>query len=188
METIPQQEQTNIIRVVLFGPESTGKTTLAKHLAEHYKTNWVAEFSREYCQEKWDKHHKKCEYSDVIPIAVGQMTNENKLVKSANKILISDTDIFETKIYSEIYYNQVPDELNQALETYHCDLYLLTYIDTPWIADDLRDKPNEREEMFAYFEQALIANNKHYIVLKGTPETRLNTAISIIDNLLETQF
>ncbi len=184
MEKIPQQEQTNIIKIVIFGAESTGKTTLSRQLAKHYKTEWVPEFSREHCQKKWDEKREICNYEDVIPIAVGQMKLENERVKKANKVLICDTDIFETKIYSEVLNGRVPQELNEAIKKNHYDLYLLTYIDVPWVADDVRDCPDKRDEMFEIFEDALISENKNYVLLKGNKETRLKKSIEIIDALL----
>jgi GTPase SAR1 family protein len=67
-----------IIKIALFGPESTGKTTLAKQLAEYYKTDWVPEFARDYLQEKWDKHQTICDVNDMLPIAYGQTQLENQ--------------------------------------------------------------------------------------------------------------
>lgn len=182
MEKIPQQRKNSLIKVVLFGPESTGKTTLSQQLATYYKTTWVPEFSREYLQKKWDKEHKICEPKDIIPIAVGQMNLENEKSKKANKILICDTDLLETKVYSEVYYNGfVPKKIEEAVQRNHYDIYLLTYIDTPWTPDDLRDKPNEREEMFNVFEKALISHHKNYVILKGNEKTRFKKATDIID-------
>ncbi len=185
MEKTLTQEPTNIIKVVLFGPESTGKTTLSHQLANHYNTVWAPEFAREYLQEKWNNEHKTCEQKDILPIAFGQMKLENELAKKANKILICDTDLLETKVYSEEFYGGfVDDKLNEAAKNNQYDLYLLTYIDTPWKADDLRDRPNERNEMFAAFKNALVENNKNYILLKGDKETRLKTAIFTIDKII----
>jgi NadR type nicotinamide-nucleotide adenylyltransferase len=185
MEKKLRQQKANIIKVVLFGPESSGKTTLSKKLAHHYNTVWVAEYAREYLQNKWNNERKTCVNSDLLPIAVGQMKLENKLVKKADKILICDTDLLETKVYSEEYYGGTVDPLLEkaaAENTY--DLYLLTYIDTPWEADDLRDKPEERLEMFNAFENALKKYDRPYITLKGDKKTRLKTAIKAIDKLL----
>ncbi|NNL01553.1 MAG: ATP-binding protein, partial [Eudoraea sp.] len=144
MEEKLKQKPADIIKVVLFGPESTGKTTLAKDLANHYKTEWVPEYAREYLQEKWNKEQKTCEPHDLIPIAEGQMRLENYLTEKANKLLICDTDLLETKVYSEAYYLGYCDPVLEkyALENSY-DLYLLTSIDIPWEKDDLRDKPNE---------------------------------------------
>ena len=185
MEKKLRQQKANIIKVVLFGPESSGKTTLSIKLAHHYNTVWVAEYAREYLQNKWNNERKTCENSDLLPIAVGQMKLENKLVKKADKVLICDTDLLETKVYSEEYYGGTVDPLLEKAATENkYDLYLLTYIDTPWEADDLRDKPEERLEMFNAFENALKKYDRPYILLKGDKKTRLKTAIKAIDKLL----
>lgn len=185
MEEKLGQEPSNLIKVVLFGPESTGKTTLAQQLAEHYHTEWVPEYAREYLQDKWDREHKTCEPHDLVPIAYGQMRLENKLAKTANKVLVCDTDLLETKVYSEAYYNSTCDPLLEkyALKNTY-DLYFLTNIDVPWVADDLRDKPDERERMFRYFKEALEKNNREFVILRGNKASRLSTAIKHIDKLL----
>ena len=185
MEKELRQQPVNLVKVVLFGPESTGKTTLSRHLARHYNTVWVPEFARDYLQKKWNNERKTCELKDILPIAVGQMKLENKLAKKADKILICDTDLLETKVYSEQFYNGfVDEELQKAANSNTYDLYLLTYIDTPWEADDLRDRPEQRLEMFTAFEKALIENNKNYLLLKGNKETRLKNAINAIDKIV----
>lgn len=186
MEEKLGQEPTNLIKVVLFGPESTGKTTLSKQLAEYYKTEWVPEYAREYLQDKWDREQKTCEPHDLLPIAYGQMRLENQLARKANKVLICDTDLLETKVYSEAYYNSTCDPLLEeyALKNSY-DLYFLTYIDTPWVADDLRDKPDERERMFMHFKEALENNNRKFVNLRGDKASRLSTAVEHIDKLLQ---
>ncbi|NER16997.1 AAA family ATPase [Spongiivirga citrea] len=185
MEEKLKQRPSNIIKVVLFGPESTGKTTLAQQLAKHYKEPWVAEYAREYLQEKWNRTKQVCQPEDLLPIAVGQIAEENKWTEHANNILFCDTDLLETKVYSEAYYVGSCDPLLEKYalaNTY--DLYLLTYVDTPWVADDLRDKPDERERMFEYFKESLEINSKPYILLKGNKTERFNTAVKEIDLLL----
>lgn len=188
MEKNLRQEEVNIVKVVLFGPESTGKTTLSTQLARHYHTVWAPEFAREYLQDKWNNYRKTCENSDLIPIAVGQMKLENDLAKKADKVLICDTDLLETKVYSQEYYGGFVDpKLDEAANTNQYDLYLLTYIDTPWEADDLRDRPELRLEMFKAFEKALKDHKKNYILLKGDKETRLRIATDAIDKILKTK-
>ena len=185
MEEKYRQEPSDVLKVVLFGPESTGKTTLSEQLARHYHTVCVPEYAREYLQDKWNNERKTCEPHDLLPIAEGQMRLENKLAKKATDILICDTDLLETKVYSEAYYigNCDPILEKYALQNTY-DLYLLTYIDIPWEADDLRDKPNEREKMFNYFKDTLEKYGKNFITLKGDKKQRLNKAINHIDTLL----
>ena len=185
MEKKLRQEKANIIKVVLFGPESTGKTTLSLQLAEHFNTVWAPEYARKYLQNKWNNERKTCENSDLIPIAIGQMKSENELAKKADKILICDTDLLETKVYSESYYGGIVDPRldKYAIENTY-DMYFLTYIDAIWEADDLRDKPTERQDMFDVFEKALIKYDRPYVVLKGDKKSRLKIAVKTIDKLL----
>lgn len=128
-----RQSPSDVLKIVLFGPESTGKTTLASQLARHYHTVWVREFARNYLQDKWNNERKTCEAADLMPIAIGQMALENDLAQKANKVLICDTDILETLVYSETYYGGfVEPDLERAAIKNKYDLYLLTYIDIPW--------------------------------------------------------
>lgn len=185
MEKALKQQPINLVKVVLFGPESTGKTTLSCQLARHYNTVWAPEFAREYLQDKWNNERKTCEQSDLIPIAEGQMGLENELARKADKVLVCDTDLLETKVYSEEYYGGFVDpKLDEAAIANTYDIYFLTYIDTPWEADDLRDRPEQRLEMFKAFENALKKYNRPYVLLKGDKETRLKKAVAIIDALL----
>lgn len=185
MEKKLKQKPINLVKVVLFGPESSGKTTLSRQLARYYHTVWAPEFAREYLQNKWNNERKTCEAEDLIPIAIGQMKLENKLAKRADKILICDTDLLETKVYSEEFYGGFVDEkLDKAANENQYDLYLLTYIDTPWEEDDLRDRPEQRLEMFTAFETALKKHNRPYILLKGDRETRLKNATEAIDKII----
>ena len=185
MEERLKQKPSDLIKVVLFGPESTGKTTLAKQLSDHYQEPWVPEYAREYLQEKWEREHKTCEPHDLIPIAMGQMSLENSMAEQADRLLICDTDLLETKVYSEAYYlgNCDPILEKYALENDY-DLYFLTGIDVPWEKDDLRDKPNEREQMFDYFRSTLEKYNRNFVTLRGDESSRLQAAIAHIDKLL----
>ena len=186
MEENLKQQPSNCVKIVLFGPESTGKTTLSIHLARYYNSVWVPEYAREYLQNKWNEERKTCESDDLLPIALGQMNLENKLSKKTDSVLICDTDLLETKVYSETYYTGSCDPFleKHAIENTY-DLYFLTYIDTPWEADDLRDKPHERELMFKAFEDALIKYKRPYVLLKGSKKERLDLAVKHIDELLK---
>ncbi len=186
MEEALKQKPSNLVKVVLFGPESTGKTTLSEQLARYYSTVWVPEYAREYLQEKWNNERKTCEPKDLLPIAVGQMKLENSLAQKATDLLICDTDLLETKVYSEAYYVGHCDPLLEkyALQNSY-DLYFLTYIDIPWEKDDLRDKPAEREKMYNYFKSTLERYERNFVILKGDKKTRLARATEHIDKLLK---
>ena len=188
MEKHLQQQKSNCIKIVLFGPESTGKSSLAKFLASHYKTHYVEEYARQYLQEKWDKSGKVCEKKDIIPISKGQIKNENIISKKANRILFCDTDLLTTALYSRLYFNGYCDaELDKFSKDNYYDLYLLMDVDIEWVKDDLRDRPNERAELFRLFKKSLIENNKNYTIISGNFKKRIKTSIEFIDNFLYLQ-
>ena len=183
MEENLKQQQSNTLKITLFGPESTGKTTLAKQLAQHFDTVWAPEFARDYLQEKWDRKQQICEPEDLIPIAIGQTKLENEALLVANKILFCDTNLMVTKVFSEMYYNFCDPSLDKAAKKHKYDLFFLTDIDIPWEKDDLRDKPIDREATFDIFKKALVDNEKPFITLSGDYNQRLEKAIIAINNL-----
>lgn len=189
MEEKPKQTRnkfTQLIKIVLYGPESTGKTTLSKQLAEHYKTLWVPEFMRAYLEEKWNLKKELVAKEDLIPIAKGQLKLEEEIAHRVDKLLICDTNLLELKVYSEYYYDgYCPTEIETEAAKNNYSLYLLTYIDTPWEADVLRDRPNNRKEMFDLFEAELKMKGFPYQVLKGDEEERFKKAVQFIDALLK---
>ncbi|MEG0849104.1 MAG: DUF4301 family protein [Flavobacterium sp.] len=183
MEKNLRQQKTIIIKIALFGPESTGKTTLAKQLAEYYETEWVPEFARDYLQEKWEENQHICVEADMMPIAYGQTALENQKLSKANKYLFCDTNLMVTKVFSEMYYNVCDPLLNEAALEHEYDLFFLTDIDVPWEKDDIRDTPEGRETVFSVFKETLINTKKPFITLSGNKESRLAKATEIIDNL-----
>lgn len=186
MEEKLKQKYSDCLKIVFFGPESTGKTTLAKKLAEHFNTAWAPESSRGYLQEKWNKEKKICEKKDIIPIATEQMRVENMLAEKADPVLFCDTNLLQTMVYSQAYYDDFCDpELHKYALKAKYDLYFLTYIDVPWVADDLRDRPEQREEMFIRFKSALDQNELPYVILKGNPDQRFARAVKEVEKLLK---
>ena len=177
-----QDIKPEILKFVLYGPESTGKTTLAKQLAAHYNTVWVPEYMRTYFEKKRKGKSGKSVVEDLEPIAKGQINWENEQLLKANKHLFCDTDLLELKVYAEAYFNgYCPPKIATFAHQNTYTLYFLTYIDTPWQTDGLRDRPNEREKMFNAFENALIKAKKPYLILKGNQEERLQRAIKVIE-------
>jgi NadR type nicotinamide-nucleotide adenylyltransferase len=186
MEKTLTQDTSRCLKIVLFGPESSGKTTLAKQLAAHFDTQWVPEYMRTYLEHKWETTHKTIEKEDVLPIAKGQIANENAISKPVDTVLFLDTNLLEIKVYCEYYYKGCcPSEIAEAALEHHYDYYFLTGIDIPWVNDILRDRPDDREEMFRIFENELIQNKLPYTVLKGSKVERSTNAINIINTLIK---
>ena len=167
-------------RVVVFGPESTGKSTLAERLARHYGTVWVPEYARGYLDPKGGK----CEQGDIAAIARGQAASEDELARQANRVLICDTDTVTTTIWSEVYYGGVEPWIRDLARERRHDLYLLCDIDVPWVDDTQRDMPQRREEFRDRCRAALEAHGRPYVWIRGDWETRFRTAVAAIDPLL----
>lgn len=180
MEKTLEQQASNCIKIVLFGPESSGKTTLAKALAKHYQTSWVPEYMRTFLETV----NRPIEKADLLPIAQGQMESENRLATTANSYLFCDTNLRELKVYSLYYYDSFCfAEILEAIKTHHYHHYFLTDIDIPWVADPLRDRPHDRQNMFRIFETELIQHQQPYTVLSGNLQERLNKATQVLNSL-----
>ena len=172
-------------RICLVGAESTGKTTIAKELAEHYQTNFVPEYGREYSERKLAEDGAYNFTSDEFRhIARTQCELENAAAREANKILICDTDAFATSIWHRRYLSQRSSAV-EALATNHRrpDLYLLTDVKTPFVQDGTRDGEAIREWMHATFVTELKAQQRPFRLLTGSPPERVNQAIGYIDEL-----
>ncbi len=178
-ETLAQRESL-VKRIAFVGPECTGKTTLSRELAWRYGTVWVEEYMRIYLQEKWDRERLTCVPADLLPIARGQLALENAGLERACRYLFCDTCLLELMIYSYLYYGYCHPAIEQAAVAHSYDIIFLTYIDVPWEADDLRDKPNEREKVFVFFRQMLDKYHIDYKILKGDIETRIAEVNKII--------
>ena len=167
------QQPSSCQRIAFVGPESTGKTTLSERMAFLHHTEWVREYMRLYLQEKWDKQCAVCTWEDLLPIAKGQVRLENEALSKAKQYLFCDTCLLELVIYSYIYYGKCEPIIEQHALSHKYDHIFLTYIDTPWVADDLRDKPHEREEVFAFFKDFLEKKSIPFHLLKGNLDNRV---------------
>ncbi|HXI14172.1 MAG TPA: ATP-binding protein [Thermoanaerobaculia bacterium] len=169
------------IRITITGPESTGKSTLAADLAQHYDCVLVPEFSRHYASEKLSP----LDAGDVNAIAAGQMESEDGAAKGAGKLTILDTDLLSTVVYSHHYYNACPQWIEKEAIRRAADLYLLMAIDVPWIADPQRDRGDRREEMFALFEERLESLQLPYATIAGDWPQRRHAAMDAIQRILD---
>jgi HTH-type transcriptional repressor of NAD biosynthesis genes len=170
-------------RVCVIGAESTGKTTLSKALAKHYRTNWVPEYGRTYT-EKIIKNIWNYTWSsaDFTKIAKLQARQEDVKASQSNKLVIFDTDVFATSIWHKRYLRtRSPLVESMAAKRPPIGLYILTDPKTPFNQDGYRDGENIREWMHQEFVDALTYWGKNYIFVSGSPENRLEVAIRNIN-------
>ncbi len=172
-------------RIVLIGPESTGKTWLAGELATRYGVPWSPEYAREYVEDKVGP----LKHTDVDAIGRGQKVGEDAIVVQAVPlrlpIVVLDTDLVSTMVYSRHYYGLCPGWIErEALERLG-DLYLLHHIDVEWTADgNQREQPERREELFDRFRSTLRELGARVTDIEGSWEVRKRQAIESVDHLL----
>ena len=169
-----------IKRVCLFGPESTGKSTLASRLAEHYQTLRVSEFARPLLEPRLGR----CVASDIPCIARGQLASEAALARQANRVLFCDTDLLTTTIWSRELFGDCPPWVEAQAERQRYDLYLLLDVDVPWVDDQQRFLPHRRQAFFEQCEQALRRRGRPYQIIRGNWEDRFTQACAAVDQLL----
>ena len=169
----------NIKKIILTGPESTGKTTLAQQLAEHFQTVWVPEFARMYI----DDLERPYKQEDLLAIAKGQLEMENYLLQYANDYIFCDTSFLVLKVWSEYKYGNCDPWILKQLESRWYDCYFLCDIDIPWEFDSQRENPKERVLLFKKYEEELLFYQKKYFRIKGTKKERLSNVFSILENL-----
>lgn len=164
-------------RVVVLGAESTGTTTLARALAEHFKTVWVPEYGREYSLEKQVRGESIWRTEEFLEIAREQTRRENAAAREANRFLICDTDAFATTLWHRRYMGFRSPPLEEFAKSCSADFYLLTGDEIPFEQDGLRDGEAIRHEMHSWFEETLAVQPVPWVRVTGSPDERLEAAI-----------
>ena len=169
-------------KIVILGPESTGKSSLCESLAIHYNTIWCPEYARQFLNENGTEYS----YDDLLTIAKGQIAGEDAHVEKANNMLIIDTDLYVMKVWCEYVFNNCHPFILEKINERKYDAYLLCDIDLPWTADEMREYPNEepRKELFTIYKDLLINQKTPWGIVSGTGETRIQNAIEFIQKLI----
>ena len=173
-----------VIRVCVTGPESTGKTTLAKRLAEHFGGPWAAEGARVYAE----RHRGELTKRDVSPIAREEMALDEAAMLAARQskapLVVLDTDLVSTMIYSQHYYGSVPAWIEEEEKRRRSHLYLLCDVDHPWDGDTVRDPGQDRAAMYARFKRELERRRLPYVEVRGDADARWTIARDAVERVL----
>jgi len=177
-------------KIVILGPESTGKSTLCKQLAAHYKTIWVEEYARAYLL----KNGTKYTFENLLDIAKGQIAEEesgirnweaqnNKLQTINHKPVFIDTDMHVMKVWCEFVFEKCHHWILNRIAERKYDLYLLCNIDLPWVKDELREYPDlvSRQKLYHHYKELLINQHVPWVEISGNYEERLKKAIEAVD-------
>lgn len=177
-------------KIVVIGPESTGKSTLCKQLAAHYGSAWVEEYAREYLF----KNGTAYTYENLLDIAQGQIAAEERAVNDLTpqqttnneQLLFIDTDMYVMKVWSEFVFDKCHHWILNRIAQRKYDLYLLCNTDLPWIKDELREYPDlaRRQKLYAYYKDLMVNQPVPWIDISGNYEQRLQKAIKATDRFI----
>ena len=170
------------VRIILTGPESTGKTMLCIQLAEKYGGELIPEYAREYILQLGRKYT----YYDVLHIAEKQVELMHKYIGYSCNYLFVDTYLIITKVWFQWVFKKVPGWIDGEISGTGDALYLLCKPDIPWEPDAVRENGGEnRQLLFEEYERELNRFGLRYACVEGTGDDRFNCAMNRIKNFVE---
>lgn len=184
----------SIKKIVIIGPESTGKSTLSEQLAAHYETAWCPEFAREYLHTNGSDY----EFDDLLTIAKGQLAMEDEYSESLERNslpmleagghlpLFIDTDMYVMKVWCEFVFNRCHRFILDQISERKYDLYLLCNTDLPWVQDELREYPDlhTRQKLYQMYMDIMTNQSVPWVDISGNYDERLKKAIEAVDAML----
>ena len=189
-------QTTDIKKIVVIGPESTGKSTLCEQLAAHYHTLWCPEYAREYLL----RHGMKYTYDDLLTIAKRQVQLEEEYqlavsnlrlrdsrLTTHHSLLFVDTNMYVMQVWCEFVFGKTHSFILDEIAKRKYDLYLLCNVDLPWIKDDLREYPDleTRERLYGIYKNIMVNQPVRWIDISGNYAERLEKAIAATDALIK---
>lgn len=171
-----------MFKIVITGPESTGKSTIAKHLSDILKCPLVEEYAVEYLTQTGGIYH----YSDMLKIAKGQIKNEeNTAINTKSEILICDTDLLTIKIWSQVKFGIVHKKILSLISSRNYDHYILCMPDIDWEEAPFRENPYDRDFLFSLYRDELDNYGKIYDILSGEGKKRQINVEKIVKRILK---
>ena len=180
-------------KIVIIGPESTGKSTLCKQLAAHYHTIWVEEYGREYLLKNGNNYT----FENLLDIAKGQVKaeelavdrwsltekspHEQRTTNNGQPVFI-DTNMYVMKVWCEFVFEKCHHWILNRIVERKYDLYLLCNIDLPWVKDELREYPDliSRQKLYHHYKDIMLNQNVPWVDISGSYEERLQKAIAAV--------
>ncbi|MEA2040925.1 MAG: ATP-binding protein [Bacteroidota bacterium] len=171
-------------KIVITGPESTGKSRLVKELAQKYSATYYSEYAREYI-ENLDRPYA---YFDLVNIARVQIEQLRERKSNKTELIFYDTGPEITKVWFDEVYGKCPDFVNQSTRHSDINLYLICKPDIEWIFDKVRENNgSKREKLYSRYKELLENNNLKFTEVSDFGQKRTNNAIQAINSAQDLQ-
>ena len=185
-----EQKVSMVKKIVIIGPESTGKSTLCQQLSAHYKTGWIKEYAREYLLANGTDYT----FENLLDVAKGQIIKEDSGVQYLinntdlidSKLVFIDTDMYVMKVWCEFVFDKCHHWILNTIVERKYNLYLLCNVDLPWVKDELREYPDlaNRQKLYHHYKDIMVNQQVPWIDIKGNYEERLQKAINAVDRII----
>lgn len=183
MEKRPEINRDKVLRIIITGPESTGKTLITEYLSDYFHTVYVPEYAREFVENL----QRRYSYDDVIHIAKKQVELERELLEKASGILFYDTFLIITRTWLQLVFKQVPVWIDDLIRQGEWDLFLLCNYDIPWVSDPVRENPGAmRIKLFEMYRNQIGQLGIPYTVISGSGDVRYANALAAVQEFLAT--
>lgn len=177
-----KNHEITMIKIVVTGVESSGKTTLAGRIAEYYDIPLVKEYTRAYLQGKNGAYNE----GDLVQILEGQLASEQNVKAISPRAIVCDTGPYVIKVWSRDKYHSVDPRILESIKAYQADLFVLPYIDgIEYEEDPLREHPDlaDRQRLFGMYLEEMANQNVPFVIPHGSEEERLSQVIGVVNSL-----
>ncbi|MEQ9263246.1 MAG: AAA family ATPase [Owenweeksia sp.] len=172
-----------VVKIVITGPESSGKSWLSQRLAQKHNTPWAAEHARTYLE----KHGPEYDFSTLRKIARGHKEHQQQIIEQARDLVFLDTDLINFKIWSRVVFQKEDPWINEQSRQEADHRYLILFPDLPWEKDSLREHPGQRQYLFNCHLEEVAQSKRPYRIIKGQGEDRFDHALEALNQLLITK-
>ncbi len=170
------------LKIVLTGPESTGKSSLGRALSRHFSWPLLGEYARGYLEINGPSYG----LDDLKRIAAGQIEAE-KAMAAKKESFFADSDLLTIRIWLDDKFGLHWPFLDAHLKAYPAGHYLLLYPDIPWEPDPLREDPERRLFLFERYLAEIRQIERPYTIIRGTGPRREKAAIRAVEEILKQQ-
>lgn len=184
-EYIPKVERPYFVnKICVVGTESSGKSIMTEKLAKEFNCPFVTEYGREHVANM--ENTDSFSVHDISTIASNQLLLEEETAyESENGLMMCDTGLLVTEIFSYLYCGRCPDWVKKASRENKYTLYILLDTSVPFVQDGTREFESRRKEHYNMIYNELYKRDLNFVVISGSDyESRFNDSVEAVKKAL----